>query len=377
MKLYFLLYSILLCSCAFCEQGMLTIEGEIQGLKDGIVRLYTYPPSNLLLDSSEIKDGKYLLKGKLENPQLGLLIFEATSVSEKNYIPVIKLFLSPSKMKIFNDVDDMKGTLKIEGNSLHDEYLAVEQFLKKLPEYQHASKLSDKIQMAFVESDMTTVRLLTSLRDSLHLCILDSLFEWKANVKTSDVAAYWVNKFSESLSGKQIKQLMERFDSCFQSSYYVAQMKEYVEHEQRLQPGMPFPDFDVFDQEGKHYSLSDFKGKYLFVEFSASWCSWCKKEIPFIQKAYKELKDENITFLTIMMDTERDAWLRDVCRGDITWRCLSDLKGMRESPMVEAYNLLGLPDSFVIDSDGRIVCRDLRGNEVLDVLKKILKNTNV
>lgn len=372
MKFFIFLFLVLLCSCTVRESGLLTIEGEMKGLDGGIVRLYTYPPSNLLLDSCKIKDGKYSLKSKLETSQLGLLAFEITPTPQRPYIPLINLFLSPSDMKVFSDVDDVKGTLKIEGSSLHDEYLASEQFLKKLPEYQQASKLSDQIQIAFVKADIATVRTLTPRRDSLYLCMLDSLFEWKANASTSDVVAYWVSVFSGPLAGKQIKQLAERFDTCFQSSYYVSQLKEYAMHDQRLQPGMVFPDFKVFDQEGKFYSLADFGGKYLFIEFSASWCSWCKKELPFIQKAYKELKDENITFLTIMMDTERDAWLHDVKKETITWLCLSDLKGMKDSPMVEAYNLRGLPDSFVIDPAGRIVQRDLRGDEVVSVLKSLL-----
>ena len=372
MKIFIFLYLILLSSCTIREQGLLTIEGEVKGLEGGIVRLYTYPPSNLLLDSCEIKAGKYSLKSKLDAPQLGLLAFEITPTPQRAYVPMINLFLSPSDMKIVCDVDDVKGTLKVEGNSLHDEYLASERFLKNLQEYQQASRLSDQIQLAFAKADMATVRSLTPMRDSLYLYMLDRLFEWKTDATISAVVAYWVSHFSGPLSGRQIKQLAERFDTCFQSSYYVSQLKEYAMHDQRLQPGMAFPDFKAFDQDGKQYSLSDFEGKYLFIEFSASWCSWCKKELPFIQKAYKQLKDENITFLTIMMDTEREAWLHDVKKETITWLCLSDLKGMKESPMVDAYNLRGLPDSFVIDPQGRIIRRDLRGDEVVSILRDLL-----
>ena len=158
MKIFIFLYLILLCSCTVREQGLLTIEGEVKGLEEGIVRLYTYPPSNLLLDSCEIKAGKYSLKSKLDAPQLGLLAFEITPTPQRAYVPMINLFLSPSDMKIVCDVDDVKGTLKVEGNSLHDEYLVSEWFLKNLQEYQQASRLSDQIQLAFAKADMATVR---------------------------------------------------------------------------------------------------------------------------------------------------------------------------------------------------------------------------
>ena len=133
-----------------------------------------------------------------------------------------------------------------------------------------------------------------------------------------------------------------------------------------------FPDFQVFDTLGKTYTLADFKGKYLFVEFSASWCGWCKKEIPHIRKAYEQLKDRNIVFITMMMDTEREQWIRDMKREEIGWLCLTDLKGMKKSPLVDAYNLRGLPDSFVVDPEGYIIRRDLRGGEVLDYLSEVV-----
>ena len=372
MVRWLLLYLMFLCGCTAKEQGIITIEGEMKGLENGIVRLYTCPPSNLLLDTCIVKNGKYSLQGKLESSQLGFLFFDEKPTLTRTFIPMVYLFLSPSNMNIYSDVENVKGTLKVEGNSLHDEYLASERFLKNLQEYQQASRLSDQIQLAFAKADMAIVRSLTPMRDSLYMYILERLFEWKTDATISPVVAYWVSNFSGPLSGRQIKQLAERFDTCFQSSYYVSQLKEYAMHDQRLQPGMVFPDFKAFDQDGKQYSLSDFEGKYLFIEFSASWCSWCKKELPFIQKAYKQLKDENITFLTIMMDTEREAWLHDVKKEAITWLCLSDLKGMKESPMVDAYNLRGLPDSFVIDPQGRIIRRDLRGDEVVSILRDLL-----
>jgi len=91
-----------------------------------------------------------------------------------------------------------------------------------------------------------------------------------------------------------------------------------------------------------------------------------------IRKAYEQLKDRNIVFITMMMDTEREQWIRDMKREEIGWLCLTDLKGMKKSPLVDAYNLRGLPDSFVVDPEGYIIRRDLRGGEVLDYLSEVV-----
>jgi len=89
-----------------------------------------------------------------------------------------------------------------------------------------------------------------------------------------------------------VERIVERFDSSFRNSYYVAQMKQFAENDRLLTAGKVFPDFQVFDTLGKTYTLADFKGKYLFVEFSASWCGWCKKEIPHIRKAYEQTREQ-------------------------------------------------------------------------------------
>ena len=73
----------------------------------------------------------------------------------------------------------------------------------------------------------------------------------------------------------------------------------------------------------------------------------------------------------MMMDDRKEAWLHEIKEYNIEWYCLSDLKGMKNSPLAKAYNLGGIPDSFVVDPEGRIVCRDLRGNEVLETLSTL------
>ena len=108
-------------------------------------------------------------------------------------------------------------------------------------------------------------------------------------------------------------------------------------------------------------ALNKKKPKMIFIDFYTDWCGWCKKEIPFIRKAYHALKDKNVAFVTMMMDDRKEAWLHEIKEYNIEWYCLSDLKGMKNSPLTKAYNLGGIPDSFVVDPEGRIVCRDLRG----------------
>lgn len=376
MNQWILLFSLILglggTGCENRESGIITIMGEIKGLPEGWVRLYTCPPSNLLLDSCEIREGKYKLKGKLDDPQLGMLFFDVKPEYQPNFMPMVRLFLQPTIMKVYSEREDMKGSLKVENAPLNEQLIACEQFLKNLPEYKQATVLTDSIQLAFYKADMVKVRSMSVVRDSLYQVLIDRVFEKEPEASHSEVVAYLASQYSSPMSGDRVERIVERFDSSFRNSYYVAQMKQFAENDRLLTAGKVFPDFQVFDTLGKTYTLADFKGKYLFVEFSASWCGWCKKEIPHIRKAYEQLKDRNIVFITMMMDTEREQWIRDMKREEIGWLCLTDLKGMKKSPLVDAYNLRGLPDSFVVDPEGYIIRRDLRGGEVLDYLSEVV-----
>ena len=376
MNQWILLFSLILglggTGCENREPGIITIMGEIKGLPEGWVRLYTCPPSNLLLDSCEIREGKYKLKGKLDDPQLGMLFFDASPEYQLNFMPMVRLFLQPTIMKVYSEREDMKGSLKVENAPLNEQLIACEQFLKSLPEYKQATVLTDSIQLAFYKADMVKVRSMRVVRDSLYKVLIDRVFEKEPEASHSEVVAYLASQYSSPMSGDRVERIVERFDSSFRNSYYVAQMKQFAENDRLLTAGKVFPDFQVFDTLGKTYTLADFKRKYLFVEFSASWCGWCKKEIPHIRKAYEHLKDRNIVFITMMMDTEREQWIRDMKREEIGWLCLTDLKGMKKSPLVDAYNLRGLPDSFVVDPEGYIIRRDLRGGEILDYLSEVV-----
>ena len=136
MNQWILLFSLILglggTGCENREPGIITIMGEIKGLPEGWVRLYTCPPSNLLLDSCEIREGKYKLKGKLDDPQLGMLFFDVKPEYQPNFMPMVRLFLQPTIMKVYSEREDMKGSLKVENAPLNEQLIACEKFLKRI-----------------------------------------------------------------------------------------------------------------------------------------------------------------------------------------------------------------------------------------------------
>lgn len=255
-------------------------------------------------------------------------------------------------------------------NGLNQEKVkAYEGYVKKLDCYQKTFAFSDTIGKAFMAGDIATVRQLSAERDGVLMEVIDSVLAFEPNGTSSLEASYFVNNLAFNLSWQNAEKAAGRFDKALVSSY-LDELRGSVEKEKRVQPGCKASDFELFDKDGQRYTLASFAGKYVFLEFSASWCSWCKKEIPSIKKAYERFGNE-VVFITVFLDDVREKWLGDIDRHPVPWLCLSDLKAWK-SPIAPAYNISGVPNCFVIGPDGVIKAKGLRGKEVEDTLEGLL-----
>ena len=210
------------------------------------------------------------------------------------------------------------------------------------------------------------------MRDSLYQVLIDRVFEKEPEASHSEVVAYLASQYSSPMSGDRVERIVERFDSSFRNSYYVAQMKQFAENDRLLTAGKVFPDFQVFDTLGKTYTLADFKGKYLFVEFSASWCGWCKLEIPYLKTVYENTKGKNFVMFTVNMDEDREKWEKDVKEYNLPWPVVSDLKAY-SGPVAQNYHVKGIPMIYLIDPEGKIMARDLRREPMIEYINKLFK----
>ena len=136
--------------------------------------------------------------------------------------------------------------------------------------------------------------------------------------------------------------------------------------------GQPMIDFTQADVNGKPVRLSDYKGKYVLLDFWASWCGPCRAENPNVLKAYNQFKDKNFTVVGVSLDEKADKWKEAIEKDGMPWMQVSDLKGFRNE-VAQQYGIQAIPFSFLIDPQGIIVAKELRGAALHTKLAEILK----
>jgi thiol-disulfide isomerase/thioredoxin len=153
-----------------------------------------------------------------------------------------------------------------------------------------------------------------------------------------------------------------RFVNEFQDKAPQAAMEisEMLEKTMRLMEGAPAPEFSQISPEGTPIQLSDFKGKYVLLDFWASWCGPCRKENPNVVRLYNKYKNQGFEILGISLDQNRERWLQAIQADKLTWKHTSDLKGW-SNEVGKLYEISAIPKTFLLDPKGIIIAKDLRG----------------
>lgn len=346
------------CACQNTEKSAkASIEADIKGLTDSVVYISGLKDDPGKSDTVKVKDGKFSWSGTITDPRK---IYIGTT---QQYM---ELFMENAPVKITGTADSLYYS-KVTGSATQDEYKAFQETLKDVDEaqsplYQQLHDAKDEKVKAELEEKIEALQKVRRGRVNAYI----------GSHPASAVSLAYLTDIALFGEFPRADSLYRLIDPKAKQTVAGQKLAERLVIIKRGTIGQTIKDFTQNDLDGKPVKFSDYKGKYLFVDFWASWCGPCRAENPNVLKAYNAFKGKNFDVVGISLDDKADKWKEAVQKDGMPWKQLSDLKGF-ENEISSYYGIQAIPSSFLLDTNGVIIAKDLRGTELHNKLKEILQ----
>lgn len=356
-RILFIAFSItLILACTSKEKPTgYFLTGKVAAFDTGYVYIEHRVDGEMIkIDSVLSSKGNFMFTGKVEFPQFIFLTF-----GDKKYRS--GFFLENSNIQFDAHIDSL-GFAKVTGSQSNnllkqyeDELLPFENKMKNLNElYLQAEKERKQGSISQIDS---AIRILNFEQQN---------FIWKyiVNHKNSVVIPYILSRdLAYLLDVNELDSIISQIDTSLNQSIYLVGLKKQIEVLKSVEIGKVAPDFTLNDTAGVPLSLSSFKGKYLLIDFWASWCGDCRKEIPNIVKIYADYHPKGLEILGVSFDQNKEDWINAIRKYNLNWVHVSDLKRWK-STAGKLYGVRSIPHTVLLNKQGIIVAKNLNGNDL-------------
>ena len=185
-------------------------------------------------------------------------------------------------------------------------------------------------------------------------------------------SAHTLAVMSNTFGKEKTAELFNKLTPRVKSSDDGKMVEQYLLLNKELKIGDKFVDFEMLDSNGQQRKLSEFQGKVVLLEFWASWCGPCLSEIPYLKKTYENYHKYGFEIFAVSFDINKEDWLKAIEEKNLNWNHVTELKSTGNTAGL-IYGVSGIPDNFLIDENGIIKARNLRGDKLDKTLKKIIK----
>lgn len=356
---------------SFAQNGKYLLKGNLAHLTGKVYLGHEVNGNPVKVDSATLVNGEFVFKGAVKSP-------EFYSLTHKNLKYPIQFILENSAITVTKTADSL-AMAEVKGSAAQEVYMG----FYTVPWKEITAKAGEiygKIDKAEAAAKAAGVKV-----DSLTRAGFDQEFA-ALDVQNKNAVKEYISKHPSSAGAAAIiydrfiaypnfpvaTELFASLTKDAQQSVIGSSITKAIAIDAKTAKGKPAPAFSMADKDGKIVHLSDFKGKYVLIDFWASWCGPCRKENPNVVAAYKKYHDKGFEIIGISLDSNKEAWLKAVDKDGLTWTHLSDLKGW-QCATATTYGVKAVPASFLIDPNGKVVGKDLRGEELNKTLADLFK----
>jgi peroxiredoxin len=364
MRKLLLFIAIITIAWGCSDNNQYTLNGEIIPPSGEKIVLYGFEKGNPLpIDTTDIENGKFTFTGEVSMPELVLLSIEG----QNNYVG--QIFIEAGKINTQIYPDSMMGNT-VTGSEANDVF---QTYMDEVVDF---SKSEQELQQRFRQAQTTGNQEEMQNIQFEHSAMLENLQLYAKNFikehRETPVAAYvYLMNFFQRADAEELDSMLTMFEPIKESDFVQA-IQDRADKLSSSGIGSAAPDFTLKTPEGEEFSLSDYQGNYVLIDFWASWCQPCMVEIPNVITQYKKYNDQGFEIVGVSLDRNREAWVNTIKEKEMNWVHGWDLADQEnQGAVADLYGVTGIPHTVLLDKEGKIIAKNLRGGGLEEKLNEL------